>query len=250
MKKVRNVFLGPCTFAPLLLFVFAFFLVTLFQADGVQLDRLSVLAATIAAFTAMLLVIANQRSLEISQRLLDETVKQRELNTAPQVVTWLEPSTRIDISCDMVVKNVGAATAYDVKVEFVSGGEDYTDESKFMLGIIKSGIKVMVPGREVREIFGGVQFIKDYPFTLSVSYSPTNGSGETGRISEDFVMNPWEGAGQQVEQDDLKVLKSIAAELKRMNDRHREPLRLVGEPDHLSYRLRRAVREFLDGIAR
>ena len=250
LRRMYSRLTHPRIFPFLFLFVFALTLATLFRAEGVDLDRLSVLVASIAAFTAVMSVIKSQEAVEVSKGLLDEAIRQRQINTTPHVVAWLEPSSKVDIACDMILKNVGTATAYDVTVDFVSGGEDYTDRDKFLLLIINQGVKVMVPGREVREIFGGVQFMKDYPFTVSVSYSPTNAPNSLALITECFVMNPWEGSGQSVERDDIKELKSIVTQLKRMNDRHREPLRLFGEPEHLTYRLRRAVREFLDGIAR
>lgn len=247
MKRVRKLLLGPRTFSPLFLSVFALFLVTLFRADGVQLDRLSVLAATIAAFTAMVLVITNNRALEISQRLLDEAVRQRELNTAPHVAVWLEANEKIPVAVELVLKNIGRGPAYGVETSFVSGAEDYADPKHHLLLLIKNGVEFMAPDREVRGSFGGISYMKDYPFVLAVKYFPSRERKIDQLIEEHFTMNPWEAVKGQLKDPTEEALKTVASELRRMNDRHAKykPL-VIGSRRGLSvHRLGETLRRLL-----
>lgn len=121
----------------------------------------------------MILAVSNRQSLQISQRLLDEAVKQREIDTTPHVAVWLENSPKESIACDLVVRNIGRGAAYGVKISFVTGEEDYSNPNYHSLHLIHNGVKFMAPGREVRDTLSGLPYIKTYSFVLAVKYFPS-----------------------------------------------------------------------------
>jgi len=250
MERLRKIFFNPRLFRPLFMVAFAGFVFTLVGAEGIVLDRLAVLAATIAAFTAFLLVLSSEQSLETARLLLAETVKQRERDTTPHVAIWLEANAKEPVAVELVLKNIGRGPAYGVHISFVTGDRDYQDRKHHLLLMIENGVEFLAPGREVRDSFGGISYMKDYPFVLAVTYFPSKEKRVDEMIEERFTMNPWEAVKGQMKDPTEEALKTIASELRRMNDQHRGPVRYVGEPDHLGYRLQRAVREFFDGIAR
>lgn len=245
MRKLRTLLLGPRTTGPLILLVFSILLVTLFRAEGVQLDRLSVLTATIAAFSAVILVFANQQGLEISQRLLEESIKQRELNTTPHVALWLDANPEQPVACELVVKNIGHGPAYGIELSFVTGSEAFSDPRYHSRRLVDHGVKFMAPGRELRNILAGMRYMPETSFRMAVRYYPTKDMLAADVIEEEFDLNPWEAVRSEFENEQTKALTEIARELKRKNDKN-TTWRIVGESelDYYRRRLRELYRKW------
>lgn len=199
-------------------------------ADNVELNRLSVFAATIAAFTGFMLIMANQDAIDISRKML-------EMERTPHVALWLDSNAELPFACDLVVKNIGRGPAYGIRISFVTGSRHFSNPMYHSRQLVDHGIKFMAPGREIRDMLAGMQYMPPKAFRMAVAYYPTKELRPEDRIEEQFEMNPWEAVKGETDNKDTKALTEIAHELKRMNDRQ-TTWRVVGESEVARFRRR------------
>ncbi|GJG86826.1 hypothetical protein tb265_20070 [Gemmatimonadetes bacterium T265] len=126
----------------------------------------------------------------LTWRQLRETSRLRQAQTDPAVIVYLEQSPHAFQVVNLVVRNVGAGTAYRVRLHIV--GDDWTtlqDRTISELGLVTTGLDVLGAGDAIRTVAGTVRNIvkrERKAFTLRVTYAAAPNAPDR---SEYFTLN-------------------------------------------------------------
>lgn len=125
--------------------------------------------------------------------LLRETIKLREVETEPEISIFLEQNIIMGVY-DIVVKNIGKGSAYNIHFYFDKNADIFSRISFrpiFELGFFE-GVKYMAPNQEYRTMFGGHElFAKPLPTPLEIKVEYSNKNLKKKKNYEEmFEINP------------------------------------------------------------
>jgi hypothetical protein len=92
----------------------------------------------------------------LTWRLASETIKMRKAQTEPKISIYLQPCQASFHFFDLVVKNIGAGPAYDVKFKILEEFDVKEGRKLSEMDFIKEGIKYMPPNYSIISFFLGV----------------------------------------------------------------------------------------------
>jgi hypothetical protein len=168
----------------------------------------------------------------LTRQLVGETMRMRTAQTDPHVAVRIEPSDLWINLVLLVVENVGAGPAYDVRLSVAPDFVTANKQSLSELGMLKHGLPYMAPGQRVSHFLASVtddmpDFDKDekrYNFTVTTRYKSVTGTQHEFQYPIDFKQliglstigePPLREIGKQLEKL-AKSLSSMEGGWKRM----------------------------------
>lgn len=144
-------------------------------------------------------------------RLMSISRAQAKFATQPDVVAYLEPHDVFYNIVNLVLRNVGPGTAYDVKLS-AEGDDPILDAHPLReVGLFVRGVPVLPSGAK-RELFlanayGGFDALKKLQLAVNVTYRGMDGESRNARFPLDF--NEFEKMGTIGENDVHKISEEL-----------------------------------------
>jgi hypothetical protein len=150
----------------------------------------------------------------LTWRLTSETIKMRKAQTEPQVSIYLQPCQAAFHFFDIVVRNIGAGPAYDVRFQILQEFDVKQGRKLSEVDFIKEGINYMPPNYSITSFLFGVlgqyKEIIDKSLKITVSYK----NSERKETIEIIEINMSQFKGRQKLGDD--PANTIAESLKKI----------------------------------
>lgn len=185
-------------------------------------------AASMAVTAVATLVLA-----VFTYRLFDESRKQRDLATRPDIGIYLDPGQISHNLLYLVIHNIGQGPAYGLTflVDLPDAGWMHTDGQEFPLrniAMLRDGLEYLPPGGERRLFYGPYNELPNTSVRLTVTYSRKELARTQPEFSESFTLDrkqfegllhstPYERQVLRAIEAAANNLKTIAQEVKRAN---------------------------------
>ena len=153
-----------------------------------------------------------------SGQIVAESVKLREIQTAPNIIVYLQPSDQSNFYVDIIVKNIGGGTAYNLAWTF-DENTPFMMEDRSVFRRIKffDGVTYLAPGQEFRSLIGTWPDILREPITPAFSLIVKYESIDKKPYSQEFIIDPGNFYGRMALHG--QPLREMADSLKQIERR-------------------------------
>lgn len=189
-------------------------------------DTVSVVSIAVTAVATFVLAI-------YTYRLFDESRKQRDLSTRPDIGIYLDPGRLSHDLLYLVIHNIGQGPAYSVKftIDPPDAGWTRNNGQTFPLqnmAMLRDGLEYLPLGGERRLFYGPYNELPDTPVRITVTYNRKERTKTQPEFSETFTLDrmqfegllhstPYERQVLQAIEATAKNLKTIAQEARKAN---------------------------------
>jgi hypothetical protein len=189
-------------------------------------DMVNAASMTVTAVATLVLAV-------YTYRLFDESRKQRDLATRPDIGIYLDPGQLSHNLLYLIIHNIGQGPAYDITflIDPSNAGWVHNDGQEFSLrniAMLRDGLEYLPPGIERRILYGPYNELPDTPVRLTVTYNRKEQAKTQPEFSESFTLDrkrfegllhstPYERQVLRAIEATANNLKIIAQEVKRAN---------------------------------
>lgn len=179
-------------------------------------DTVSVASMAVTAVATFVLAI-------YTYRLFDESRKQRDIATRPDIGIYLDPGQLSHNLLYLVIHNIGQGPAYGVTfaIDPPDAGWAHNDGQTFPLrnmAMLRDGLEYLPPGTERRLFYGPYNELPDTPVRLTVTYNRKEQAKTQPEFSETFTLDRKQFEGllhsTPYERHVLRAIEATAQNLK------------------------------------